>query len=384
MKDDLSAIAARFERPAGPYLASHSVGLPPRSVRDHLNKDYLDVWMASGDGAWPSWLDAVEKWRALLAQLLGAQAKEICPQTSVSSALFHCLTSLTMPGAPIGRVVMHETAFPSMGFVVTALKESGAELSLIPRDAPPGDLDAWASALDGASFALITHVHSNTGALSPVAAIADLARSRGVMSVLDCAQSVGVVPFTVQSLGVDAIVGSSVKWLCGGPGAGFLWMHPTRLTNAQPVFAGWFSHASPFAFDIRDLQFAEDALKFWGGTPSVAPFVAASAGLSTILDCGVDRVRAHNVALQATLLGTSLEEAAALSADMGGTLCLTFPQDTLPGLRAALDRESVFYDVRGQTVRLSPHIYNTDEDAHLVGALLADASVDDRRELLAW
>jgi len=145
--------------------------------------------------------------------------------------------------------------------------------------------------------AIFMHVHSNSGLVSPLPALAELAREAGIFSIADICQSAGIVPLDVTELGVDAVVRSCVKWLYCGPGAGFLWVAQGWLDRLGPPDRGWFSHAEPFAFDIADFRYASDALRFWGGTPSIAPYTLACVGLRTIGDIGVARIFRHNRAL---------------------------------------------------------------------------------------
>src|SRR5690606_14717470 len=155
------------------------------------------------------------------------------------------------------------------------------------------------------------------------------------------------------------------KWLCGGPGAGFLWAHPRHAATVSPRDVGWFSHAEPFAME-RAFRDAPGARRFWGGTPSVEPFVNAAAGLDAILDIGVERIEAHNARLTEALLSLGVPSPTPRApAARGGTVTLAL--DSAAPLRQA----GIACDHRpGFGVRLSPHIYTTDEDVARVTALL--------------
>jgi selenocysteine lyase/cysteine desulfurase len=213
---------------------------------------------------------------------------------------------------------------------------------------------------------LATQVFSMSGAVAPVTDVARACRARGVTCVVDVAQSAGILPLDVEALGADAVIGSCVKWLCGGPGAGFLWVRPELLPELRPIDVGWFSHARPFEFDIHNFEYAPDARRFWGGTPVVAPYVVAAVGLRLLHQIGVERIRAHNLALTARFRD---ELPAAWRARLrrgptGGTLCI----DTgaaLPTVREALTRAGVRFDCRGSIMRLSFHAYNSADDASI-------------------
>jgi len=258
---------------------------------------------------------------------------------------------------------------PSLGFVMQRTQGLGYELRLLPRGADPGEVQTWDKALTPEICgALITHVHSNDGVVSPVSDITRLCRARGVWSIVDVAQSAGILPFSVESLGADVILGSCVKWLCGGPGAGFLWVRAGLIAQLHPVDVGWFSHADPFEMDIHSFRYADGARRFWGGTPSVAPYVVATAGLRLLGAIGIDAVLAHNRALIRAFLDAAppvLRDRVRLERT-GGTLCIPVGE-RLAAVRAALEAAQVRFDCRGPVVRLSFHLCNTMDDAQVTG-----------------
>lgn len=365
----MAETASLFELPRGIYALSHSVGCLPRNARKTLEEACLDPWAQKGGGAWPDWLDAVHGFTGALSRLLNAPAGEFCPQPSVSDGFYNILTAL--PASRGKRVLMHGEAFPSLGFVVHGLKEQGFSLTL--EHGAPEAAETWEQALTpDVDIALITHAHSNNGKLSPVGEIARLCRERGIVCIVDVAQSAGVIPIDLQGWSADAVVGSCVKWLCGGPGAGWLWVSGALLPDLWPQRLGWFSHENPFEFDITRFEAADSALKFWGGTPGVAPYALARAGIETIASIGVEAVRAHNLMLMRTCLdaaglgGTPLDPAINT-----GTLCLTFEPDEKERAAKALDAISCHHDWRGNTVRLSFHAFNTSEEASAVGGAIA-------------
>ncbi len=216
------------------------------------------------------------------------------------------------------------------------------------------------------------HVSSNSGALTDIAAVAEAAKAAGARCIADCAQSVGVVPVTPAVWGVDAVLGTSVKWLCGGPGAAWLWVAPHDRTTLLPVERGWWSHENPFEMDISDFRYAPDARRWWGGTPDVAPFVLSTAGIGEIAAIGVEAVRAHNRALQAMLRG-ALEPATPQwrwpTGEIGGTLCIDTGADQ-PRVAGALDAHHLRADFRGTTLRLSFHAYSNAADVDKTVAAL--------------
>lgn len=349
----------------GPYLLTHSVGCLPRAAHEALDTNFLRPWAERGGNAWPDWLSEVEGFRGALAQLLGGAAGEYCPQTNLSSGLSKLL--LALPASPPARrtLLAAEDSFPSLGFVLQKSARLGFGTRLIPRAQLADDLGTWSEALTpDVRVALVTHVHSNSGRVAPVEAIAKLCRERDILCVVDVAQSAGILPLDLPRLGADVVLGSCIKWLCGGPGAGFLWIRPGLVETLEPVDVGWFSHEDPFEMDIHSFRYATDARRFWGGTPSVAPFVIAAASLRHIHALGVGQIHAHNRRLIGSFKDAlSPQWRARLPAwPIGGTLCIPLGGE-FEQVTGSLERAGAQFDSRGEVIRLSFHACNTADDA---------------------
>lgn len=171
------------------------------------------------------------------------------------------------------------------------------------------------------------------------------------------------------------MLGSCVKWLCGGPGAGFLWLEPDTAAYLKPMDVGWFSHSAPFEFDINHFDYAEGSARFWGGTPSILPYVVASHSLELVGRIGVDTVRQHNMALTQKIvskLNPACLRATADPALRSGTLVLALPDQAAAAER--LREAGVRFDVRPLGLRLSPHIYNMPEGIDTVVDCLSGAT----------
>lgn len=349
----------------GPYLLTHSVGCLPRESHAALLREYLDTWAQQGGDAWPHWLGQIDGFRQALARVLGGEAAHFCPQVNLSSALSKLLGALPAPAGTRRVWLAHPEAFPSLGFVLARARRLGYELRLLDQARDPSDPATWEAAISGDVCAVLaTHVHSNTGVVTPVEAIARLCAERDVFCVVDVAQSAGILPLRVDSLGADAVIGSCIKWLCGGPGAGFLHVGARRLAALEPIDVGWFSHADPFEFDIRHFVPAPDARRFWGGTPDVAPFLLAARSLHLLGEIGVAHVLEHCRSLQRIFIdGLPPRWRARLSTrPTRGTLCIPLGAD-FDAVTAALRRIGARFDTRGDVLRLSFHLCNEAEDA---------------------
>jgi len=357
----------------GIYLLNHSVGRPPRSAEGAARTGFFEPWQSGAVEPWPAWFAEVDRFRAAVGALLNSDADNVCPQANLSSALTKIVYSLPRRIAR-ETIVYTEADFPSMGFVLAMAGRQGFRLRCIPETADFGTLDGWESMLDDdCCLVFVTHVHSNTSRQVPVAEICRLAREREIMSVVDVAQSAGIVPIDVGAWDADFVIGSCVKFLCGGPGAGFLWVNDRVLRECQPTDVGWFSHADPFEFDIHQFRYAESALRFWGGTPAVLPYAVAANSLETMLDIGIERIRAHSLELTQAIIDSVPRKhlfTPARPANRGGTVVLDFGARQSDAASALADA-GVHFDVRRTGMRLSPHIYTSREEIETVISCLA-------------
>jgi kynureninase len=219
----------------------------------------------------------------------------------------------------------------------------------------------------------ISHVLFKNAEIQDVEPIIRRAHEAGAHVVLDCYQSAGVLPFDVTALGVDFAVGGSVKWLCGGPGAGWLYVRPDLAERLEPTFVGWQGHARPFAFE-PELEYAAGARRFLTGTPNVPALYAATAGYDVIEEVGVDRIRERSLSLTQLLIDSlgaaGFEIASPREADRrGGTVLVRTPDDA--AVHRELGEREIICDFRpGAGIRLGPHFYNTeDELGHAVEQL---------------
>lgn len=357
-----SDIRERYEVPESVYLLNHSVGALPKRTSYYLREKFLNPWASKGSHGWPDWLDVISEFNNVVAELIGASKQDICPQANLSSSLSKILYALPRHQKR-NKIVLCEEDFPTVGFVAKAAEKIGAELSFIPYGQAAEDLDVWSKYLEDAWLTIVTHAFSNRSALLPVSEVTQIARQKGVFSVVDAVQTTGVLPYDINDWSADFVLGTCVKFLCGGPGAGWMWGHPDTVKICDPLDTGWFSHADPFAFNIHDYQMAEGIERFWGGTPSIAPYVCARIGIEEILRAGVARVHLHNQNL-IDHLHAHLPESTIFSSQnrlKRGNSMLIRVEDTQIALKNLMS-ENIHVDSREGGIRLSPHLYTSLDD----------------------
>lgn len=378
--DDADLLAWREQFPIlarSTYLINNSLGAMPRGVRDELAA-FADAWDHRGVRAWhEGWWEMAVESGDLLAPLLGVAPGGVAMHQNVSVAAGVFLSCFDYPPAR-NRIVLAELEFPTLSYLAEGERRRGAELVVVPSDDGIGiDGERLLAAIDQRTRLVVaSHVLFRSAFVQDAAAIARRCREVGAVLLLDVYQSAGVLPIHLDAWGVDAAVGGSVKWLCGGPGAGYLWVRPELAATLVPALTGWQADEEPFAFRAGPARPAAGPWRFLTGTPNIPALYACRAGYRIVAGVGAERIRARSRELTTRLIAAA--EAAGFEvrtpADperRGGTISVWHP-DAERLSRELLARE-VICDFRpGAGVRLSPHFYNTVEECDHAIALLAE------------
>ncbi len=278
------------------YLISHSLGAMPKATYDRLH-EYADMWATRGVRAWAEgWWDMPVTVGNDVARLIGAEPGTIVMHQNVSicqSLILSCLE----PTPKRNKIVYSELNFPSVMYVYEAHARDGKlRIETVPSDdGMTVSLERFLEAIDEETLLVpFSHVLFKSGFLQNAKAITERAHEVGAMVVLDTYQSAGTVPFSVKELGVDFATGGSVKWLCGGPGAGYLYVRPELQNKLEPKTTGWMAHEHPFAFET-ELHYAPNITRFLHGSPAIPALYAAQSGYKIINEIGVEKIREKSV-----------------------------------------------------------------------------------------
>ena len=357
-----------FRVPDGVYLLNHSVGaLTHRSLR--ARDQAFEFWAAHGSKAWPNWMQFVDAFKNSLAQLFNTKPTSICPQTNVSAGLAKIVSCLPPAIGSRKKILVGAEDFPTVGFVLSQLSKLGYSIEFV--ESSQTNTDAWYDRLN--SDVVLAHFsHSSFGAskLLDVQVLCERAKQSDTIVIVDICQSAGVVPIDLSTWQADFVLGSSVKWLCGGPGAGYLWVNEASVESWQPRDVGWHSHEQPLDFNIKDFRYANSANRFLGGTPSVWPFTIASESIKLLVEFGIENIRAHNLRLTEMLMVAANELKVSVMTPAtkwrGGTVTIDFP-DSKNYVEAFAEKWQIHTDFRpGYGHRFSPHIYNSESDIKTV------------------
>ena len=353
------------------YLINHSLAAMPAAAEERL-LEYARMWRERGIRAWgEGWWEMPVTIGDQLARIMGAAPGTIVMHQNVTVAeevVISCFRGAAhRDGGARNRVVYEEANFPSVRY----LYQAQPDLEVVAVE----DDRAIVDAIDERTLLVpISHVLFKNAEIQDIEPIVRRAHEAGAYVVLDCYQSAGVVPFDLTALDVDFAVGGSVKWLCGGPGAGWLYVRPDLAERLEPTFVGWQGHARPFAFE-PELEYAPGVRRFLTGTPNVPALYAASAGYDVIEEIGVDRIRQRSLVLTSLLIELLEDAGFEISsprdpARRGGTVLVRTPDD--PAVHRELGERGIICDFRPDAgIRLGPHFYNSeDELRRTVGQLV--------------
>jgi kynureninase len=371
--DDLLAYRDRFPILRDTvYLINHSLAAMPAAAEDNL-LEYARMWRERGIRSWgEGWWEMPVTVGDQLARIMGGAPGTIVMHQNVTVAeevVLSCFrTDALRDGGTRNRVVYEEANFPSVRY----LYQAQPDLEVVAVE----DDRAIVDAIDERTLLVpISHVLFKNAEIQDVEPIIRRAHEMGAYVVLDCYQSAGVVPFDLTALGVDFAVGGSVKWLCGGPGAGWLYVRPDLAERLEPTFVGWQGHARPFAFE-PELEYAPGVRRFLTGTPNVPALYAASAGYDVVEEVGVDRIRERSLRLTSLLMelldDAGFEISSPRAAERrGGTVLVRTPDD--PAVHRELGERGIICDFRPDAgIRLGPHFYNSEDELRHTVAQLVD------------
>jgi len=328
---------------------------------------------------WDIFVEKKESVRALLAQLLGGIADDVCVTTSASEAMNSLMSSMQFEGKR-NRIVATEFDFPTTSQIMLAQAQKGAEIvrarcddsgTLIP-------LSEFEQLIDERT-ALVTLplVCYRNGVLMDVAPIIELAQAAGARVLIDGYQAMGSMPFDAPASGADFVVGGCTKYLLGGSGTGFMWIRDAQTQPLSPTATGWFAQANPHAMDILHHQPHTSARRFESGTPNAPGLFGAEAGLELVLAMGLEQIsaRINQVTDAIKQVVAELGWQLVTPLDRHGAM-LAIRSTNAPLLVERLTARDVILTERDGNIRVAPHFYNNLIDVgRLTAALEAEADL---------
>ena len=323
----------------------------------------------------PDFFSDATRARGLFARIVNARAQDIAIIPAASYGM--SIASRNLPLRSGQTVVLLADQFPSNLYPWrAAAARTGA--GIVTVDAPDGDLTAAVLAAidERTAIAALPHCRWTDGALLDLEAIGDRVRAVGGALALDLTQSAGALPIDFTRVRPDFAASACYKWLMGPYTLGFLYVRPDRQ-DGEPLEYGWSPRAGSEDFarlvDYRD-EYAPGARRYDMGEMSNFHLMPmAVAAMQQILSWGVEGIagtlRARTAAIAERARGFGLRSQPE-DLRAGHFLGLQFAEGVPPGLLDALAREKVYVSVRGSSMRVTPHLYNTDADVDRLFAAL--------------
>jgi kynureninase len=350
------------------YLASHTLGPMPRKAAHRL-EEYARMWAERGIRAWAEgWWEMPMRVGDQIGRIIGAPSGTTVMHQNVAIAEAVALSCFLPVDPRRNRVVYERGNFPSVRYLYQA--QPDLEVVVCEDDAE------IVERIDERTLLVpISHVLYKDSEIQDVEPIVRRAHDVGAHVILDCYQSAGVVPLDVTALDVDFAVGGSVKWLCGGPGNGWLYVRADLAESLTPTYTGWQAHERPFAFE-EEMEYAAGAARFLTGTPNPAAHYAGTAGYDLIEEIGIDRIRESS--LGQTQLLIELADMAGFEvhstrdpARRGGAVIVNVPEAA--AVYAELEERGILCDFRpGAGIRVGPHFFTSDDELRFVIAQIAE------------
>ena len=349
------------------YMISHSLGAMPRRTSESLQQ-FADTWATRGIRAWEEgWWEMPVTAGDLIGSIIGAGPGEVVMHQNVSICQWIVASCFDWRGTR-NKVVTDGLNFPSNDYIYHGLERQGARVTPVASDdGMTLPLEAMLTAIDEETrLVYVSQVAFRSSYVQDLAAITKRAHEVGAMVVADLYQSAGCLPVNVRELEVDFATGGSVKWLCGGPGAGYLYVRRDLWRQLEPAATGWQAHREPFGFEPGPIQLADNAMRFLNGTPNIPALYSAKSGYEIVAEVGIENIRAKSLRQTQFLMDLADEfdipvRTCRDAGRRGGVVIL----DVQNGQEVTreLARREILVDYRPQAgIRIAPHFYTTEEE----------------------
>ncbi len=364
---------------SGIHLLSHSLGPVPRATRESVLA-YYDAWEHhTSEDAWAaSWWEMSTSVGDRIAQLLGAAPASVQIQPNASIALSSVASCFNFAESDRNKIVTSALDFPSMEYIWEAQGRLGANIHVVHTDdGITVALEHILDAIDDSTcLVALSHVSFRSSYRVDVKAIVERAHKYGALVLLDVYQSAGALELQASDWEVDFLIGGTIKWLCGGPACGYLYVRPDLQKDLTPRLTGWVAHAAPFDFASTPMQYTDSVRRFAQGTPSIPALYSVLPGLQIIEEVGVKTIQAESQRRTEWMTDFAIEKGWKVNSPANvedrGASVMIYVEDG-PGMVKRLAAKKVFVDCRpGVGLRLSPHFFNTDEEVREAMGILAE------------
>ena len=364
---------------SGIHLLSHSLGPVPRAARESMIA-YCDAWEHhTSEDAWAtSWWTLSRRVGDRIARILGGQPGSVQIQPNASIALATVASCFDFKSGARNKVVTTALDFPSMEYFWDGQRRIGAQIEVVPSpDGVSVPLEQILNAIDAETcLVALAHTSYRSSWRVDAGAIVERAHAKGALVLLDVYQSAGVVQLNAADWNIDFLIGGTIKWLCGGPSCGYLYVRPDLQRDLHPRLTGWVAHDAPFDFAHAPMRYAKSVRRFAQGTPSIPALYSAIPGLEIIEAVGVTEIAAESQRRTEFMIDFASERGWTINTpreknQRGGSVMIGV--DDAKDMVERLAERRVFVDWRpGAGLRISPHFFNTDEELEEALNILAE------------
>ena len=354
---------------SGIHLLSHSLGPVPRAARESM-LEYIDAWEHhTSEDAWAtSWWTLSRRVGDRIARILGGAPGSVQIQPNASLALATAASCFDFKSGARRKVITTALDFPSMHYFWDGQRSIGAQIEVVPSsDGISVPLERIIDAIDSETcLVALSHTSYCSSYRVDAQAIVEQAHAKGALVLLDVYQSAGVMRLNAADWNVDFLIGGTIKWLCGGPSCGYLYVRPDLQKDLQPRLTGWVAHDSPFDFAEAPMRYAKSVRRFAQGTPSIPALYSAIPGLDIIEAVGVIDIVAESQRRTQLMIDFAVKRGWTINTPVnkkqrGGSVMIGV--ENASSMVERLAERKVFVDWRPDAgLRMSPHFFNTDEE----------------------
>jgi cysteine desulfurase / selenocysteine lyase len=301
------------------------------------------------------------------SRLINAGPEDIAAGSSATELL--CSLAWAISPSKDQNVVSTEIVFPSTVYPWQRVASStGCEIRLAKEKNNFIHIDEIITLIDqDTAVVCISHVEYGNGQTFDLHLLAEAAHEHGALLVVDATQSAGAIPIDVQACPVDALISGAYKWLCGPFGAAFMYLAPHLQTKLEPGLVGFRSHKNMWDLDASRIDYPQAAEKFEFSTMAFGCAVGLTRAINFLNDVGVENIFQHNRQLADRLIEGLQTRGAVITSpleDKSRSSIVRAHFDNIGSNKIiqSLKRAGVFVSRRGDSIRFSPHLYNSMSD----------------------
>jgi len=301
------------------------------------------------------------------SRLINAGPEDIAVGSSATELL--CSLAWAISPSKDQNVVSTEIVFPSTVYPWQRVASStGCEIRLAKENNNFIHIDEIITLIDQhTAVVCISHVEYGNGQTFDLHLLAEAAHEHGALLVVDATQSAGAIPIDVQSCPVDALISGAYKWLCGPFGAAFMYLAPHLQTKLEPGLVGFRSHKNMWDLDASRIDYPQAAQKFEFSTMAFGCAVGLTRAINFINNVGVENIFQYNRQLADRLIEGLQTRGAVITSPLedksrSSIVRAHFENIGSNKIIQCLKRAGVFVSSRGDSIRFSPHLYNSMSD----------------------